>query len=131
MTGQAVQSGTPETRICEMVFPEQANHYGTLFGGAALSLMSKAAFIAASRHARAPVVLAGSEGIEIHHPVAVGQLLELHARVARAGNASMTVEVDVVCETLVTGARTQCMTGRFEMVSVDDAGKPKAFAPVP
>lgn len=28
-----------ETRFVEMVFPEQANHYGTLFGGHALSLM--------------------------------------------------------------------------------------------
>lgn len=42
-----------EARLCEMVFPEQANHYGTLFGGTALSLMGKAAFVAASRHARA------------------------------------------------------------------------------
>ena len=32
-----------ETRFVEMVFPEQANHYGTLFGGNALSLMGKAA----------------------------------------------------------------------------------------
>lgn len=30
-----------ETRFVEMVFPEQANHYGTLFGGHALSLMGK------------------------------------------------------------------------------------------
>ena len=37
-----------ETRFVEMVFPEQANHYGTLFGGNALSLMGKAAFVAAS-----------------------------------------------------------------------------------
>jgi len=34
-----------ETRFVEMVFPEQANHYGTLFGGHALHLMGKAAFI--------------------------------------------------------------------------------------
>jgi len=26
-----------ETRFVEMVFPEQANHYGTLFGGHALA----------------------------------------------------------------------------------------------
>ncbi len=28
-----------ETRIVEMVFPNQTNHYGTLFGGDALLLM--------------------------------------------------------------------------------------------
>ena len=31
-----------ESRVMEMVFPEQANHYGTLFGGEALALMDKA-----------------------------------------------------------------------------------------
>jgi len=44
---------TGETRFVEMVFPEQANHYGTLFGGNALSLMGKAAFVAATRRAGA------------------------------------------------------------------------------
>jgi acyl-CoA hydrolase len=74
-----------ETRLCEMVFPEQVNHYGTLFGGTALSLMGKAAFIAANRRARAAVVIARSEQIAFHHPVSVGQLVELHAYVTRGG----------------------------------------------
>ena len=34
-------------QMVEMIFPEQANHYGTLFGGHALALMAKAAFVAA------------------------------------------------------------------------------------
>ena len=50
-----------ETRFVEMVFPEQANHYGTLFGGHALSLMGKAAFVTATRHARQSVVMATSD----------------------------------------------------------------------
>jgi len=49
MTSSA--SRTPETRIVEMVFPNQADHYGTLFAGEALRLMDKAALVAASRHA--------------------------------------------------------------------------------
>ena len=44
-------SATEETRFVEMIFPEQANHYGTLFGGHALSLLGKAAFVAATRRA--------------------------------------------------------------------------------
>jgi hypothetical protein len=42
----------PEARLLEMVFPDHANHLGTLFGGLALAWMDKAAFIVASRHAR-------------------------------------------------------------------------------
>jgi len=55
-----MSSGSPETalsesidtRFIELVFPSEANHYGTLFGGNALSMMGKAAFVAATRHAR-------------------------------------------------------------------------------
>jgi acyl-CoA hydrolase len=39
-----------------MVFPNQTNHYGTLFGGDALRLMDMAAFVTASRHARKCVI---------------------------------------------------------------------------
>ena len=52
-TLQPAASELEPTRFVELVFPEQANHYGTLFGGAALSLMGKAAFVAATRRARA------------------------------------------------------------------------------
>jgi acyl-CoA hydrolase len=118
-----------ETRFVEMVFPEQANHYGTLFGGHALSLMGKAAFVAATRRARAPVVMAKSEKVEFHVPVHVGELIELTARVVRVGRSSMTVAVEAVSEGLVTGTRRLAVRGSFEMVAVDDAGKPVPVAP--
>jgi acyl-CoA hydrolase len=116
------------TRFVEMVFPEQSNHYGTLFGGTALSLMGKAAFVAASRRARAAVVMAASEKVEFADPVAVGQIVELEARVTRVGRSSMTVAVDVEAEVLLTGQRRPVMRGRFEMVAVDGAGRPVAIA---
>lgn len=80
-------------QMVEMIFPEQANHYGTLFGGHALALMAKAAFVAAGRHAKAPVVMARSERADFATPVRVGEVLELVARVTRTGRSSMTVEV--------------------------------------
>src|SRR4029077_14438113 len=75
------KAGPQETRIVEMVFPNRANHYGTLFGGDALRLMDMAAFVAASRHARRPVVTASSERIDFHVPVRQGQLAEVVGRV--------------------------------------------------
>ncbi|MES2054417.1 MAG: acyl-CoA thioesterase [Pseudomonadota bacterium] len=126
----APTNGAPgDTRFVEMIFPEQANHYGTLFGGAALSLMGKAAFVAASRRARQPVVMATSDKIEFHQPVAVGQLVELAAHVTRVGRTSMTVDVAVVVETLTTGERRPAMRGQFEMVAVDAHGRPVPVDP--
>ncbi|MBS7541262.1 acyl-CoA thioesterase [Ancylobacter lacus] len=124
----AIVPGPDETSFVEMVFPDQANHYGTLFGGNALSLMGKAAFVAATRRARCPVVMATSDRTEFHVPVRVGELVELNARVIRVGRTSMTVVVEMTAEALVTGARRLAVRGSFEMVAVDGTGKP---VPVP
>jgi acyl-CoA hydrolase len=117
-----------ETRFAEIVFPEQANHYGTLFGGTALNLMSKAAAIAAARRAGGSVVMARSDRVDFHMPILVGQLVELVARVERVGRSSMTVKVEVVAETLGKPDRTVAMRGSFEMVAVDENGRPLEIA---
>lgn len=128
MLAALVTTPPTETRFVEMIFPEQSNHYGTLFGGTALSLMGKAAFVAASRRARRAIVMAASDKVDFHFPVKVGQVVELHAGVERIGRCSMTVVVDVVAETLLTGERSLAMRGRFEMVAVDEAGRPVPIA---
>ncbi len=119
--------GPDEARFLELVLPDQANHYGTLFGGRALGLMGKAAFIAATRRARAPVVMASADKTEFHVPVRVGEIVELSARVVRVGRSSMTVTVEMVAEALVSGSRRLAVRGAFEMVAVDGAGRPVAI----
>lgn len=113
-----------EARLIEMVFPEQTNHYGTLFGGQALALMDKAAFIVASRFARRTVVTASSEKCDFHVPVRQGQLVELVARVVATGTTSVTIEVDLYSEDLLTGDRELGTRGRFVLVALDAHGKP-------
>lgn len=124
MTNKALQ-----TQLLEMIFPDQGNHYGTLFGGNALHLLSKAAFISASRHARQSVVMAACGDVQFHQPVKVGQALELNARVVRSGRSSMTVEVVGMAESFATGQRHRAIDGRFEMVAVDAQGRPVALNP--
>lgn len=118
-----------ECRLVEMVFPGQTNHYGTLFGGQALALMDKAAFVAASRYARRTVVTANSERCDFKAPVRQGQLVELVARVVATGTTSITVDVDLFAEDLLSGDRHLCTRGRFVMVALDGHGKPTAVPP--
>jgi acyl-CoA hydrolase len=115
-----------EARTVDMVFPGQANHYGTLYGGQALALMDKLAFMVASRYARATVVTASSERCDFHVPVRQGQLMELHARVVGTGRTSITVDVDLYAEDLLTGERQLATHGRFVQVALDANGKPTA-----
>lgn len=117
------------TELVEMIFPDQANHYGTLFGGHALNLLSKAAFLAASRHARCDVVMGSCQNVNFLQPVKVGQALQLAARVTRVGQSSMTVQVEGTAETLASGEVCCALTGTFEMVAVDAQGRPQTLDP--
>ena len=115
------EADSAETRFVEMIFPEHANHYGTLFGGMALSLMGKAAFVAATRRARCSVVMARSDRIAFDEPVRVGELIAL---VVRVGRSAMTVAVDMIREDLMSGRRKAVVRGTFEMVAVNASGRP-------
>jgi len=84
----SITSNTADESDCvfiEMIFPERANHYGTLYGSNGLEMLGRAAFVAASRHARKFIVMAAADKIEFHSPVPVGSLLESSATVIRTG----------------------------------------------
>ncbi|WP_293827590.1 acyl-CoA thioesterase, partial [uncultured Brevundimonas sp.] len=115
-------------RTTEMVFPGTTNHYGTLFGGDALKLLGKAAFVTATRHARQVMVMAATNRIDFRTPIDGGDMVELVSRVKMVGRTSLSVEVQLWAERLLTGERRRSATAEFVMVAVDDAGRSKAFA---
>lgn len=119
-----------ETRITEVVFPDQTNHLGTLFGGHALRMMDMAAAVAANRHARMTMVTVATEKVRFLHPVHHGELAELTARVESVGRTSVTVHVDLVSEDLATGERKVCAHGLFVLVAIDDEGNPLEVPPL-
>lgn len=114
--------------LMEIVYPEDTNSQGTLFGGHALSLMDRLAFIVASRFTRMPVVTASSEKVEFRSPVKQGELVELIGSVVGVGRTSLRVRIEMHREDLLTGDRSLCTTGEFVMVAVGDDGRP---APIP
>lgn len=115
-------------RTLEIVFPQQTNHHGSLYGGDALKLMGKAAFVAATRHTRAVIVMASSEHVDFVCPVRSGEMIELVSRVERTGRSSVVIGVELWAEDLLSGERRHAATGHFTMVSVDETGRPRPFA---
>jgi acyl-CoA hydrolase len=115
-------------RAAEMVFPTWTNHYGTLYGGDALKLMGKAAFICATRRARAVMVMAASNRIDFSSPIREGDMVELASRATRLGRTSVTIEVELWAEGLLTGERRRSAAAEFVMVAVDEAGRPKTIS---
>ncbi|CAM5210570.1 hypothetical protein ALON55S_05630 [Alishewanella longhuensis] len=70
------------TRVTKTVFPGRTNHHNTLFGGEALAWMDEAAFIAATRFCRKPLVTVCSDRVDFKESIPAGTILELVARVA-------------------------------------------------
>jgi acyl-CoA hydrolase len=120
-----------EIRMAEIVFPNHTNHMGTLFGGQALAWMDKAAFLAAARYSRHTVVTARSDQVDFKLPIRVGQMVETIARVVLVGRSSITVEVELVAEDLLTGERKLCTKGNFVMIALGPDGHPIAVPALP
>jgi uncharacterized protein (TIGR00369 family) len=123
--------GAPATddgvlRMAEQVFPTNTSHHGVLLGGEALNRMGKAAFVAASRRSRKPIVMAASRQIDFVAPIMGGDLTELTAVVKSVGRTSLTVEVELWGEKILSGERERSAVGEFVMVAVSEDGRPVA-----
>jgi acyl-CoA hydrolase len=122
----------PVSRLVDIVFPSDANHHGTLFGGVGLSHMDKVAFIAATRHGRVPFVTASCERIDFAAPARLGELVEAEAKVTRVGRRSLTVETTLSAEALLSGERRVCAKGAFHMVALRPMDRsPSDLPPLP
>lgn len=116
-----------EASFLELVLPEQANHYGTLYGANALHLMAKAAYVCASRHTRCTMVMAKADAVEFRSPIRLGELANIRARVHARGRSSITIRVDVFAENMTANQSRAAISGDFVMVAVDPSGAPIAI----
>ncbi|MDJ1469431.1 acyl-CoA thioesterase [Cytophagaceae bacterium DM2B3-1] len=116
-----------ETRVFKTVFPNNTNHYDTLFGGTALSMMDETAFIAATRFTRLRCVTVSSDKIDFKHPIPAGTIIELVARVKEVGNSSLKVEVEIFVEQMYSEDREKAVSGTFTFVAVGEDKKPIAI----
>src|SRR4249919_746222 len=93
------------TEMVQAVLPNDANPLGFLLGGTAMHLIDIAGAIAAHRHTRSLLVTAAVDGLQFLHPIKIGDLVILRARVTAAWSTSLEVEVEVFSEEILTGER--------------------------
>jgi acyl-CoA hydrolase len=121
----------PEIIMTDIVFPDDANTRGTMFGGKGLALMDKAAFLAAVRFAHVPFVTVSTDGTRFLKPVQVGDIIETRAKVAFVGRTSLVVKVELYRE-LPFEMDSMVLATRdwFAMAARDQEGKPLALPPL-
>lgn len=108
----------------DMVFPQDTNPLGTMFGGRVMQIMDVNSAIAAFRFCRMAAVTASSEPIDFRTPISVGDVVEVRSRIAWTGRSSMIVRSEVYSENPLTGDRLLCTIGHMNFVALGQDGKP-------
>jgi acyl-CoA hydrolase len=91
--------------MVQVVLPNDASSLGFILGGTVMHLIDIAAAIACHRHTRSLLVTAAVDDLQFLHPIKVGDLIILNARVTCAFTTSLEAQVDVHSEETLTGIR--------------------------
>ena len=112
------------TIMTEIVLPNDTNTLNNLMGGKLLHWMDICAAISAHRCCNRVVVTASVNNVSFSHPIRLGDIVTLEAKVSRTFNSSMEVFIDVFVEDHRTGVRKQCNNAIYTFVAVDQIGNP-------
>jgi acyl-CoA hydrolase len=124
MTRQTKTVRESQHETSELMMPQNANNLGHVFGGVILSMMDKAAAIAAFRHCRQHVVTVSIDRVDFREPVRVGDLVVMRASVNYVGRTSMEVGVRIEAEDLLSGNRRHTNSCYLTFVAIDKSGRP-------
>jgi acyl-CoA hydrolase len=111
-----------QTEMVQVVLPNDANPLGFILGGTVMHLIDIAGAIACHRHTRSLLVTAAVDGLEFLHPIKVGDLIILNARVTCVFRTSLEVRVDVQSEETLTGRRRLTSRAYLTFVAIDRDG---------
>ncbi len=110
--------------MTELVLPNDTNTLNNLMGGRLMHWMDIVSAIAAQKHSNRIVVTASVDNISFRHPILLGNVVTLKAKVTRSFNSSMEVRIDVEAEDIPSGKKTESNSAYFTFVAVDQSGRP-------
>lgn len=110
--------------MTELVLPNDTNTLNNLMGGRLMHWMDIVSAIAAQKHSNRIVVTASVDNISFKHPIRLGNVVTLKAKVTRAFNSSMEVRIDVDAEDVPSAKKFESNSAYFTFVALDQDGKP-------
>jgi acyl-CoA hydrolase len=110
--------------MTELVLPNDTNTLNNLMGGRLMHWMDIVSAIAAQKHSNNIVVTASVDNISFRHPIRLGNVVTLRAKVTRAFNSSMEVRIDVDAEDVPSADKFESNSAYFTFVAIDQNGKP-------
>ena len=128
MEGKRPSDSSVESRY--LLMPQQANPYGTAFGGVIVAWIDMVASMAAQRHCGKEVVTASIDSLSFREPIHVGDHVVLRAAVNYVGNTSMEVGVQVIREDPYSAKQIIATTAHLTFVALDKDKHPSAVPPI-
>lgn len=115
--------------MTELVLPNDTNLLGNLLGGTLMHWIDIAGALAATRHANKTVATVSVDSLLFKHPVRMGEMVILNAKVVYVGRTSIHTRVEVLAENLFTGERMVTNTAKLVFVALDEDAKPTPAPP--
>jgi len=112
----------------KLVYPEDLNHYGYLFGGILLKWVDEISYIAASLdYPNCNFVTIGMDKVEFRKSVKEGSILKFKTNKKKEGRTSVQYTVDVYKEDIKTGSGGIIFSTNITFVCIDENGKKKSI----
>lgn len=116
------------TIMNELVLPNDTNTLNNLMGGRLLHWMDIAAAISGQKHCNRTVVTASVDNVSFKHPIKLGDVVSIEAKVTRSFNTSVEVRLDVWAQNIPSGTKVKSNEAYYTFVALDANGK---TVPVP
>lgn len=113
-----------EIEMTQLVLPNDTNILGNLLGGQLMHWIDIAGAMAASRHSNKVVATVALDSLDFRHPVRLGEMVILKARLTWVGRTSMEVSVKVYAENMKTGNTILTNKAFITFVALNDDGSP-------
>lgn len=110
------------TIMNELVLPNDTNTLNNLMGGRLLHWMDIAAAISAQKHCNRIVVTASVDNVSFQHPIKLGDVITIEAKVSRAFTTSVEVRLDVYAQNIPSGTKVKSNEAYYTFVALDQNG---------
>lgn len=123
----AMKAKTPsqtEVTMSELVLPNDTNLLGNLTGGRLMYWMDIAGALVASRHSNKVVATVSIDNITFKHPIRMGEMVIIKAKMLYAGTTSMSIGIKVYAENMASGNVMLSNKARMIFVALNNEGQP-------
>ncbi|MCO5934294.1 acyl-CoA thioesterase [Mucilaginibacter sp. RB4R14] len=118
------------TIMNELVLPNDTNTFNNLMGGRLLHWMDIAAAISAQKHCNRVVVTASVDNVSFQHPIKLGDVITIEAKVSRAFTTSVEVRMDVYAQNIPSGTKVKSNEAYYTFVALDENGHTMPVPPM-